>query len=154
MKATEFFPGLTKQQGDAIDQAANAKLAMKSNQYVPMSHWELLPPAETADGWTTQQIVAQGRGVMLLKHDGSPEGLANAETIVRAVNNHQALVDALNLCLDQLNRMAGAPCEDQVQCHWDEDSESARSAAAKVLAALDPIPTPAVSANLHQPLTT
>jgi hypothetical protein len=45
--------------------------------------WELIDIA-VSDDRTKQQIVANGRGVMMLSHDGSAEGLANAVLMTKA----------------------------------------------------------------------
>lgn len=49
-------------------------------------------------------------GAIMLEHDGSPEGNANAALVVRAVNAHDALVEAVREA-DRILWMAGAYAE-------------------------------------------
>jgi hypothetical protein len=62
---------------------------------------------------------------------GDPITQANAELIVKAVNEHAALVavaEVAELLNEQLHRFGSAQGTDQCQQHWDEQTDAAMRA--------------------------
>jgi hypothetical protein len=66
--------------------------------------WE---PVDISTGNSTRrvQLVHEGRGVMILQHDGSNEGLDNECFLIRACNNHTAMLEALREQVSMLREL-------------------------------------------------
>lgn len=74
-----------------------------------------------------QLVTDRGVGFMLIQHDGSPEGCANAEFIVRAVNSH----DGMTVALEAIAAWLIAPATSQANIDYFRNMALAALAKAK-----------------------